>query len=163
MPKQSMSVAEARACAQKLADEMGYELVDVELVKEPAGRFLRFFVEKGEGVTLDELEAFHRRIQPLIDRVDFDYMEVSSPGADRPLKTERDFVRAEGMPVELHTYRPVNGAKLFQGDLVGLQEGEIVLNVAGEELRFPKKTVSMVKPYIDFDEDDLEDDVPQGN
>ena len=150
MPKQSMSVAEARACAQKLADEMGYELVDVELVK-------------GEGVTLDELEAFHRRIQPLIDRVDFDYMEVSSPGADRPLKTERDFVRAEGMPVELHTYRPVNGAKLFRGDLVGLQEGEIVLNVAGEELRFPKKTVSMVKPYIDFDEDDLEDDVPQGN
>ena len=110
-----MSVAEARACAQKLADEMGYELVDVELVKEPAGRFLRFFVEKGEGVTLDELEAFHRRIQPLIDRVDFDYMEVSSPGADRPLKTERDFVRAEGMPVELHTYRPVNGAKLFPG------------------------------------------------
>ena len=55
MPKQSMSVAEARACAQKLADEMGYELVDVELVKEPAGRFLRFFEEKGEGVTLDEL------------------------------------------------------------------------------------------------------------
>ena len=122
MPKQSMSVAEARACAQKLADEMGYELVDVELVKEPAGRFLRFFVEKGEGVTLDELEAFHRRIQPLIDRVDFDYMEVSSPGADRPLKKDKDFERAAGTTVEVRLYKAVDGLKSFTGTLVGLIE-----------------------------------------
>lgn len=162
MPKQSMSVSEARVVAQKLADEMGYEFVDVELVKEPAGRFLRFYVEKGEGVTLDELEAYHRRIQPEVDRVDFDYMEVSSPGADRPLKTERDFARAAGMSVELHTYRPVNGAKKFHGELRGLEDGNIVLASGGETLIFPRREVSMVRPYIDFDEDDLKDELPEG-
>lgn len=162
MPKQSMTVSEARVVAAKIADEMGYEFIDVELVKEPAGKFLRFYVEKGEGVSLDELEAYHRKIQPLVDRVDFDYMEVSSPGADRPLKTERDFARAEGMEVELHTYRPVNGAKLFRGEMVGLKDGNIVITTGGEELSFPKKEVSVVRPYIDFDEEDLEDDAPQG-
>ena len=163
MPKQSMSVAEARKVAQKVADEMGYELVDVELVKEPAGRFLRFFVEKGEAISLDELEAYHRRIMPAVENVDFDYMEVSSPGADRPLKTERDFERAAGVYVELHTYRPVNGAKKFYGDLKGLIDGNVVIICGEEELSFPQKSVSMVKPYIDFDEDDLKDDLPDGN
>jgi len=162
LPKQSMSVAEARKVAQKVADEMGYELVDVELVKEPAGRFLRFFVEKGESISLNDLEAYHRKIMPFVDNVDFDYMEVSSPGADRPLKTERDFARAEGVYVELHTYRPVNGAKKFYGDLKGLIDGNVVIISGEEELSFPQKTVSMVKPYIDFDEDDLKDDLPEG-
>lgn len=162
MPKQSMSVSEARSVAQKLADQMGYELVDVELVKEPAGRFLRFYVEKGEGVTLDELEVFHRQVQPQVELVDYDYMEVSSPGVDRPLKTERDFERAEGMEVELHTYRPVNGAKQFRGELKGLEGDEIVLFANGEELRFARKAVSVVKPYIEFDEEDLQGDVPAG-
>lgn len=163
MPKQSMTVSEARAIAGRIADEMGYELVDVELVKEPAGKFLRFYVEKGEGVSLDELEVYHRRIQPLVDKVDFDYMEVSSPGADRPLKTERDFARAEGMTVELHTYRPVNGAKLFRGELIGLKDNSIIISCGEEELSFPKKEVSVVRPFIDFDEDDLKDDAPQGD
>ncbi len=162
MPKQSMSVAEARKVAQKVADEMGYELVDVELVKEPAGRFLRFFVEKGESISLDELEAYHRKIMPAVEKVDFDYMEVSSPGADRPLKTERDFERAEGLYVELHTYRPVNGAKKFYGDLKGLIDGNVVIVSGEEELSFPQKSVSMVKPYIDFDEEDLKDELPEG-
>ena len=157
-----MSVAEARKVAQKVADEMGYELVDVELVKEPAGRFLRFFVEKGESISLNDLEAYHRKIMPFVDNVDFDYMEVSSPGADRPLKTERDFARAEGVYVELHTYRPVNGAKKFYGDLKGLIDGNVVIVSGEEELSFHQKSVSMVKPYIDFDEDDLKDDLPEG-
>ena len=164
MPKQSMTVSEARAIAGRIADEMGYELVDVELVKEPAGKFLRFYVEKGEGVSLDELEVYHRRIQPLVDKVDFDYMEVSSPGADRPLKTERDFERAEGMEVELKTYRPVNGAKQFLGDLIGLKDGVIsIITESGETLAFEKKDVAIVRPVIEFSEEDLKDDVPVGS
>lgn len=160
MPKKSMTVAEARVIAERIAEETGYEFIDAELVKEPAGRFLRFFVEKGEGVTLDELEVFHRKIQPLVESVDFDYMEVSSPGLDRPLKNERDFARAEGMAVEVHTYRPVNGAKKFTGELIGLKDDMIVISSAGAELSFPRKEVSLVKPLIEFDEDDLKDDAP---
>ena len=161
MPGRSMPVREAREIAQRIAQEMQVELVDVELVKEPTGHFLRFYVDRPEGIALNDLEAFHRRILPLVERVEYDYMEVSSPGADRPLKTERDFERAEGTDVELKTYRAVNGAKQFTGELVGLQDGEIVIRDAAEnELRFAKKDVAVVQPLIEFDEEDLQDETP---
>ena len=161
MPSKSMPVREAREIAQRIASEMDVELIDVELVKEPTGHFLRFYIEKPDGVALNDLEAFHRRIMPLVERVDYDYMEVSSPGADRPLKTDADFERAKGMTVELKTYRPVNGAKRFTGELAGLEDGEIVLSAPdGGALRFARKDVALVRPLIEFDEEDLRDDAP---
>ena len=164
MPKKAMSVREAEKIAQQIAEEQNVELVDVELVKEPMGHFLRFYIEKPDGVSLNELETFHRRILPLVESVEYDYMEVSSPGADRPLKTERDFARAEGMEVELKTYRPVNGAKQFLGDLVGLKDGVIsIITESGETLAFEKKDVAIVRPVIEFSEEDLKDDVPVGS
>ena len=159
-----MSVREAEKIAQQIADEQNVELVDVELVKEPTGHFLRFYIEKPDGISLNELETYHRRIQPLVENVEYDFMEVSSPGADRPLKTERDFERAEGMEVELKTYRPVNGAKQFLGDLVGLKDGVIsIITESGETLSFEKKDVAIVRPVIEFSEEDLKDDVPAGS
>lgn len=164
MPKKAMSVREAEKIAQQIADEQNVELVDVELVKEPTGHFLRFYIEKPDGVSLNELETYHRRIQPLVESVEYDFMEVSSPGADRPLKTERDFARAEGMEVELKTYRPVNGGKQFLGDLVGLKDGVIsIITESGETLSFEKKDVAIVRPVIEFSEEDLKDDVPVGS
>lgn len=162
LPKKAMSVHEAEKIAQKISQEQGVELVDVELVKEPAGHFLRFYIDRPDGISLDELEAFHRRILPLVEDVAYDYMEVSSPGADRPLKTERDFERAQGMWVELKTYRPVNGGKQFQGELAGLVDGkiEIVLE-GGEKLAFDRKAVAIVRPLIEFTEEDLADDAPE--
>ena len=161
MPSKSMPVREAREIAQGLASEMDVELVDVELVKEPTGRFLRFYIEKPDGVALDDLEAFHRRIMPLVERVEYDYMEVSSPGADRPLKSGRDFERAAGITVELKTYKAVNGQKQFTGTLVGLEGDEVVIEpVPGEQLRFPLRDVAVVRPLIEFDEEDLQDDAP---
>ncbi|MDO4867454.1 MAG: ribosome maturation factor RimP [Clostridia bacterium] len=161
MPSKSMPVREAKQIAQKIASEMGVELVDVELVKEPTGHFLRFYIEKPEGIALNDLEAFHRRILPLVERVEYDYMEVSSPGADRPLKTERDFERAQGMIVELKTYKPVNGGKQFTGGLVGLVDGRVVIETEdGARLSFAQKDVAVVRPLIEFDEEDLQDDAP---
>ena len=161
MPGHSMPVREAREIAQKIAQEMRVELVDVELVKEPTGHFLRFYVDRPEGIALNDLEAFHRRILPLVDRVEYDYMEVSSPGADRPLKTERDFEKAQGTAVELKTYRAVDGQKAFRGTLVGLADDQIVIEDAeGREMRFDRKAVAVVKPWIEFDEEDLLDDAP---
>ena len=161
MPSKSMPVREAREIAQRIAAEMNVELVDVELVKEPTGHFLRFYIEKPDGVALNDIEAFHRRIMPLVERVEYDYMEVSSPGADRPLKTPRDFERARGTVVELKTYRPVNGGKQFAGTLVGLEDGEVVIEPEeGQALRFRQKDVAVVRPLIEFDEEDLQDDAP---
>lgn len=157
-----MPLKEARAIAEKIAAELGYELVDVELTKEPGGHFLRFYIDRPEGVSLNELEAYHRRILPLVENVEYDYMEVSSPGVDRPLKTERDFERAEGETVELKTYRPVNGAKQFIGDLTGLEGDEIVLQTGEDQMmRFNRRDVAWVKVHLEFDESELEDDVPQ--
>ena len=164
MPKKAMSVREAEKIAQQIADEQNVELVDVELVKEPTGHFLRFYIEKPDGISLNELETYHRRIQPLVENVEYDFMEVSSPGADRPLKTEKDFARAEGLEVELKTYRPVNGAKQFLGDLIGLKDGVIsIITESGETLSFEKKDVAIVRPVIEFSEEDLKDDVPAGS
>jgi len=162
MPSKSMPVREAAQIAERIASEMNVELIDVELVKEPTGHFLRFYIDRPDGITVDELESFHRKIHPLVEQVEYDYMEVSSPGADRPLKTDRDFERAEGLAVELKTYRPVNGAKLFTGDLVGLRDGKIVIKTGEDsELSFEKKDVAIVRPIIDFDEADLQDDAPE--
>ena len=162
MPNKSMPLKEARAIAEKIAAELGYELVDVELTKEPGGYFLRFYIDRPEGVSLNELEAYHRRILPLVENVEYDYMEVSSPGVDRPLKTERDFERAEGETVELKTYRPVNGAKQFIGDLIGLEGDEIVLQTGEDQMmRFNRRDVAWVKVHLEFDESELEDDVLQ--
>ena len=156
-----MSVKEAAKIAERVAAEMNVELVDVELVKEPTGHFLRFYVDRPEGIALNDLEAFHRAVLPLVEKVEYDYMEVSSPGADRPLKTDRDFEKAKGTAVELKTYKPVNGAKQHIGMLAGLEEGDVVIETAaGEVLRFPRKDVAMVRPYIEFDEEDLQDDAP---
>ena len=161
MPSKSMPVREAKQIAQRIASEMNVELVDVELVKEPTGHFLRFYIDRPEGISLNELEAYHRRILPLVERVEYDYMEVSSPGADRPLKTERDFERAQGLVVELKTYKPVNGAKRFTGELIGLEDGEILIDAGmGETLRFAQRDVAIVRPLIEFDEEDLQDDAP---
>ena len=156
--------------AEKIAREMGLALVDVELVKENTGRFLRFFIDTPNGVDLDALERFHRRILPLMDDVDYDYMEVASPGADRPLKKPADFERAAGTTVEVRLYKAVDGAKSFTGTLVGLIDGEVVIDADGTEMRFKKQAVALVAPVIELDEEaidealdgvfDMDDDEP---
>jgi ribosome maturation factor RimP len=142
--------------AEKIAREMGLALVDVELVKENTGRFLRFFIDTPNGVDLNALERFHRRILPLMEDVDYDYMEVASPGADRPLKKPADFERAAGSTVEVRLYKAFEGAKSFVGTLVGLIDGEIVIDMDGREMRFRKPTVSLVAPVIELDEDAID-------
>lgn len=160
MAGKAMSVKQAAQIAEQIAQKQNVELIDVELVKEPTGHFLRFYIDKPDGIALDELEKFHREIQPLAENVAYDYMEVSSPGADRPLKTEKDFARAEGEDVELKTYRAVNGAKEFRGVLVGLIDGMVVVDVNGvERMSFPQRDVAVVRPLIEFTEEDLQDEV----
>ncbi|MBQ4620938.1 MAG: ribosome maturation factor RimP [Clostridia bacterium] len=141
----------------RLAEELGYEWIDLELVKEPAGRFLRFYIDKEGGISLDDVEAFHRRIQPYAENIDYDYMEVSSPGIDRPLKKPRDFERAQGKEIEVKLYKPMDGAKLFTGVLIGLEDGRIVIDDAGERREFDQKAVALARCVLNVDEDMLND------
>jgi len=156
----AMPVKEAAQVALKIAEEMQLELIDVELVKEPTGHFLRFYIEKEGGIALPDLEAFHRKIQPLVERVEYDYMEVSSPGADRPLKTQRDFDRAMGLVVEAKTYKPVNGVKRFVGTLAGFEEGLITIAGSQGNIELNQKEVALIRPLIEVDEAELERALP---
>ena len=110
---QSSPLKRAEIQAARAAAEMGYEFVDIEVVKEPMGKFLRVYIDREEGISLDDLEKYHRAILPQMEDVDYDYMEVSSPGADRPLKKQKDFDRAAGLTVEVKLYRPMDGVKYF--------------------------------------------------
>ena len=130
---------------------MGYELVDISLDREPTGKYLRFYIDRDEGVTLDDCEAFHKRIRALADSVDYDFMEVSSPGIDRPLKKDRDFERSLGCEIEVKLFKPIDGVKVVTGVLAGLEEGNIVIDTAEGRSLIPRKAAALVKPVVDME------------
>ena len=84
-------------------------------------------------------------------------MEVSSPGIDRPLKKARDFERAQGKEIEVKLYKPMDGAKLFTGILVGLEDGRIVIEENGVRREFDQKAVALARCVLNVDEDMLND------
>ncbi len=135
---------------QRLADELGYELVDVCLDRESTGKFLRIYVDRPEGMSLDDCERYHRAIQPLVESYDFDFLEVSSPGIDRPLRKDRDFERAIGDEVEVHLFKAMDGQKLFTGILTDFDQQDMVLLIDGEEKRIARRAASLVKPVVDM-------------
>ena len=151
MAKKSVTaIAEERA--ERLAQKMGYEFVDVELAKEHGAAFLRIYVDKAGGMSLDDCAAFHHAIIGQIEDLEYDYLEISSPGVDRPLKRERDFERARGETVEVKLYKAQDGAKVHRGELVGLVDGEVVLQTETGEKRFARKACALVKPVIEYED-----------
>jgi len=145
----AMSGLEAKA--REIAEQMGYELVDVCIDRENTGKYLRFYIDREDGVSLDDCEAFHKAVRSLTETVDYDFMEVSSPGIDRPLKTDRDFERNLGTEIEVKLYRPVEGTKVFTGILAGLEEGSIIIDTAEGRILIPRKDAAIVKPVVDLE------------
>ena len=143
--------------SRMIGEEMGIEMVDAELVKEGPGRYLRIYVDKEGGFTLDDCDKFHRAIQPKLDDVEYDFLEVSSPGIDRPLKTERDFDRAIGQEVEVRFYKPIDEQKAYQGTLSGYDDETVKLLTVSGEKTFARRDAAQIKPIIHF-EDDEEDE-----
>lgn len=150
MPKAELTVVVEPKC-QRLADELGFELVDVCLDKEGAGKYLRIYIDRPEGISLDDCERYHRAIQPQLESYDYDFLEVSSPGVDRPLKKDRDFERAIGSEVEVKLFKAMDGQKVITGALAGLENGEIVLDTPAGEKRIPRKQAALVKPVVDME------------
>ena len=150
MAKSELTAVVEPKC-QRLADQLGYELVDVALDKEDSGRYLRVYIDKPEGITLDDCERYHRAIQPQLESYDYDFLEVSSPGVDRPLKKDRDFERAIGQEVEVHLFRAVDGVKLITGNLANFSRDEIVLDTPSGEKRLSRKACALVKPVVDME------------
>lgn len=139
---------------QKLLSEE-YELVDVEYVKEGSTRYLRIYIDKSGKMSLADCEALSRIISDRLDETDpipENYMlEISSPGLDRVLRKERDFVRERGKDVELKLYRALDGRKELEGELVGLTlEDEVELIVGKEQIRIPRKDIAMIRLAVKF-------------
>ena len=152
------------AC-RALAEELHYELVDVELVREGASRYLRIYIDKPDGITLSDCETYHRAVVSLVERVDYDFLEVCSPGIDRPLKKQKDYDRHIGDMVEVHLYRPVDKSRRFEGELLGLADGVVTIRTNAGERSFALKEISQCKPLIVITEEDLtlDEDEPAGD
>ena len=142
--------------AAPIVEALGMELIEVEYVKEGPSWYLRLYIDKRGGISIDDCQVVSEHVGEAIDAADpvtgAYIFEVSSPGLDRPLKNERDFKRYEGELVEVSLYAPVNGSKNYEGILKGLQDGYIVIEdtSSGAELRFEEKSVALTKRAIRF-------------
>lgn len=137
-----------------IVDAFKFDLVDVEFLKEGANWFLRVYIDKPGGIAIDDCQAVSEKLSDLLDNADpikqSYFLEVSSPGLERPLKKDSDFVRFKGQLVEVKLFQPQNGKKVFEGELVGLEDGNIVILQNGSELRFKREDTAMVRRAIKF-------------
>lgn len=150
MPKAELTAVIEPKC-RRLADGMGFELVDVCLDKEPAGKYLRLYIDKPGGITLDDCEVYHKAIQPQLEDYDYDFLEVSSPGVDRPLKKDRDFERAIGSEVEVKLFRAVDGVKQFTGILADYSREEIAVETESGRKLIARRGIAMCRPVVDME------------
>jgi ribosome maturation factor RimP len=130
-------------------------LWDVEFVKEGAKKILRITIDSEEGIDINLCEKFHRTIDPMLDEADpIDesyYLEVTSPGIEREIKTDAHIAMCEGEQVEVKLYAPKNGSKVFGGTLVGLsEEGKVVIEINGEPNEFEKNEIAKMHTVFDF-------------
>ena len=137
---------------RRMADQMGFELVEVALDREPTGKYLRVYIDKPEGITLDDCEAYHRALLPLVENYEYDFMEVSSPGIDRPLKKDRDFERNLGSEVEVTLFKAADGSKGIRGILAGYSADSLTLEISGEEREIPRKAAAVIRPVVNLEE-----------
>lgn len=150
MAKAELTTVVTPRC-QRLAEQMGFELVDVCLDKEGAGKYLRLYIDKPSGITLDDCEAYHRAIQPQLESYDYDFLEVSSPGVDRPLKKDRDFERALGSIVEVHLFRAMEGSKVWTGVLADFSPKDLTIEVDGIPRVISRRDVAIARPVVDME------------
>ncbi len=135
---------------ERVAAQLGFELVDVETERDATGVTLRICVDRPEGMDLDSCERFHRAIQPLVEDCDYDYLEVSSPGIDRPLKKDADFARALGSEVEIHFFRAMEGSKEARGILANWDRDTVTLETGSGLRTLQRKDCALIRPVVDM-------------
>ncbi len=147
--------AKTEALIQPIVDEKGFELVDVEYVKEGSNWYLRAYVDKNGGITINDLESVSGILSDKLDEEDFIsdayILEVSSPGLGRPIKKDKHFDRNIGKEIEIHLYSAVEGSKQYIGVLKSYNKKTITIeNEDGSETAIDRANVSLVREYIDF-------------
>lgn len=148
---------------EKTASEMNIEIVDIEckISKNPS---LTIFCDTEDGIDLNTLETFHRAIEPILDDIDVSFgasytLNVSSPGLDRPFKTDRDFKKHLGLEVEIKLYAPIKGVKYFEGILIDYDGKNVrIERNDGEEMLFSLTQIAKINEAIKFDDEGEKND-----
>ncbi|MGN1400409.1 MAG: ribosome maturation factor RimP [Bacillus sp. (in: firmicutes)] len=144
--------------ASGILEQEGLELVDVEYVKEGKNWFLRVYIDKDGGIDIDECGLVSEKLSEKLDELDpiehNYFLEVSSPGAERPLKKEKDFLKALGKHVNIKTYEPIEGSKEFEGTLLSYNEEELTISVKVKtrikEIKIPTPKVAKARLAVTF-------------
>ena len=137
--------------------ELGYEIVDIEKRTEYGQKVITVIVDKvPEGISLDDCEKLHYAVEPIMDEIDPTngqpyVLAISSPGLDRPLKTQRDFERNYGKEVEVKLYAPIKGKKSYEGVLVERTEGYVLIEGGGALNKIEQNRIAVVRPLVRFE------------
>ncbi len=155
MAKNPTVAERVAALVDPIAEEFGYFLWDVEFVKEGGRKILRITIDSEEGINIDDCEKMHRAIDPILDEADpieeAYYLEVSSPGIERELRTDMHIYACEGWDVEVKLYAPVDNSKMFRGKLLPLgEDGEVRIETVTGERSFPRASVAKIQTYFEF-------------
>lgn len=131
-----------------ITDEIGCDLWDVEYVREAGQWYLRIFIDKADGISIEDCEKVSRELDPILDEKDpiaENYIfEVSSAGLERTLKRAEHFEKFMGHTVEIKLYKSFNDSKLWSGELVGYEKGAVTIKQAEETIRFEKEQMAKV-------------------
>lgn len=155
MSKKEMYEQKTEELLLPIIEENGFELVDVEYVKEGSTWYLRAYIDKPGGITVDDCEKVSRRLSDLLDEKDYIdeayILEVSSPGLGRPLKKDKDFARSIGEEVEIRTFRPIRHQKEFTGILKAYDKEKIIIEVEEQEqMEFERSQIALIRLAFDF-------------
>ncbi|HOA81127.1 MAG TPA: ribosome maturation factor RimP [Defluviitaleaceae bacterium] len=154
MSKQSIEKA-VESYLEPIMEEHNFELVDVEYVKEGTNWYLRVFIDKKGGITIDDCELVSKSLEKTLDKEDpiknSYILEVSSPGLDRPLKKDSDFERYKGRIVDIKLYKAFNKKKEYSGELIGLKDNIVyIIDEDGNELSFNRNDIAIIRLAILF-------------
>ena len=144
-----------RELVEPIAAELGYRIWDVTYSKIGADYHLEITIDSDNGINIEDCEKVHRAIDPVLDEADpieeAYYLEVSSPGIERELRTDAHIEYCVGADVELRLYAPLNGSKVFRGELLPLGEGgQIEISTAAGKLGFERSAVAKIKTVFEF-------------
>lgn len=135
-------------------EDLGLELVDIEYRREGKGWVLRIFIDKEGGITVDDCTGVSHQVGDLIDIDDLIpnayCLEVSSPGLDRPLKKEQDFIKYKERQIQLNTFAPIDTRRNFKGTIKDFREGVLFLDAQGIHFEIPLDNIAKAKLEIEI-------------
>jgi len=149
-------VDRVRELLQPILEEGGFELVDVEFVREPVGWVLRIYADRPEGgITISDCQWISERIGTLLDVEDLIHhpynLEVSSPGLDRPLKTRKDFERQKGIVIKIKTHQPMDNQRNFKGEVISTSDTGVTIHDVSRnaEVEIPYENIKSARVDLD--------------